>query len=86
MTDAAPKKRPATPRKKKTEYHSSWSTDGPVTLEVEAVAGTPQMMWLKFSRKGFDGRVYLRLEAAKAIHADLGKHIAAAEDHLAKIF
>ena len=82
-----PVKKPATSkRKKKTEYHSSWSTDGLVTLEVEAVPGTPQLMWLKFSRKGFDGRVYLQLEAAKAIHADLGKHIAQAEDHLSRIF
>lgn len=84
MTVAAPKKRPT--GRKKTEHHSSWSTDGPVTLDVEATEGTPQLMWLKFSRQGFDGRVYLRLPDAKEIHARLGKLIADAEDHLAKIY
>lgn len=83
----APKKRPAAGvGKRRTEYQSSWSTDGPVTLEVERADGSAQMMWLKFSRKGFDGRVYLRLESAKEIHEKLGRLIADAEAALAHIY
>jgi hypothetical protein len=87
MTTTSKKKRPAPGEgKRKTEYHSSWSTDGPVTVEVERSDGSAQMMWLKFSRKGFDGRVYLRLESAKEIHAQLGKLIADAEAALAHLY
>lgn len=81
----------AAPRKStKTVEHASWSTDGPVTVTFESAAdensrASPQLMWLRFARKGFDGRVFTNIADAEQLHAQLGTCIAAAKAAFARL-
>lgn len=69
----------------KTVYQSSWSTDGPVAVTFESDPGSDQLMWLRFARKGFDGRVFTNIADAERLHGELGARIAAAKAAFARL-
>jgi hypothetical protein len=75
--------RPAKRKRPKKVVESSWSTAGAVTVTFEISAGSKQLMWLRFARRGFDALVFTDLVAVETLHAQLGAAIVAAKAEVA---